>query len=323
MAKINHEKFVTDMIRYASSAESPDHIINQILEYICENLQSDRAYIFEDNRDGTFDNTYEWCREGVTKEIDNLKNVPYDGMLDVWFEEYEKSHNIMIYDLEKYREVSESMYHLLKPQGIHTLVTGPIEINGKYIGFYGVDNPPVEYMDNISVLIDMMEFVMSMMIRIRDYAKQLENSATRDQLTGCLNRKALHWAYQGEFDKGQSIAIIMCDLNGLKRMNDTKGHEAGDKYLCDAAESMVSCFGEEHVYRVGGDEFVIVLLGEERENVEQLIERLKIYMDLKKVSAAVGMAYRHNAKEPFENILRDADKKMYIEKKQYYDSKKS
>ena len=80
MAKINHEKFVTDMIRYASSAESPDHIINQILEYICENLQSDRAYIFEDNLDGTFDNTYEWCREGVTKEIDNLKRVPYEGM---------------------------------------------------------------------------------------------------------------------------------------------------------------------------------------------------------------------------------------------------
>lgn len=79
MSKINHDKFVADMIRYASSAESPDHIINQILQYICENLQSDRAYIFEDNLDGTFDNTYEWCREGVTKEIDNLKRVPMMG----------------------------------------------------------------------------------------------------------------------------------------------------------------------------------------------------------------------------------------------------
>lgn len=318
MAKINHDKFVADMIRYASSAESPDHIINQILQYICENLQSDRAYIFEDNLDGTFDNTYEWCREGVTKEIDNLKRVPYEGMLDVWFEEYEKSHNIMIYDIEEYRQVSEPMYQLLKPQGIQTLVTGPIEINGKYIGFYGVDNPPIEFMDNISILIDMMEFVMSMMIRIRNYTKQIEESATKDQLTKCYNRKALRWAYAGDFDKNNSIAIIMCDLNGLKRMNDTKGHEAGDKYLCDAAEGMISCFGEKQVYRVGGDEFVIVLLDVAKEEVERLVERLKMYMELKQVSVAIGMAYRHNSKEPFENILRDADKKMYVEKKQYH-----
>ena len=144
MAKINHDKFITDMIRYASSAESPEHILAQLLQYIGENLNSDRAYIFEANLDGTFDNTYEWCREGVSPQIDNLKNVPYEGVLDTWFLEYEKRRNILIYDIEEYKSISENMYHVLKPQGIHTLVTGPIEINGKYIGLYGVDNPPKE-----------------------------------------------------------------------------------------------------------------------------------------------------------------------------------
>lgn len=79
MEKINHEEFITEMIRYASSAESPDRIINQILQYICQNLRSDRAYIFEDNLDGTYSNTYEYCREGVSAEIENLQNVPYNG----------------------------------------------------------------------------------------------------------------------------------------------------------------------------------------------------------------------------------------------------
>lgn len=321
MAGINHEEFITDMIRYASSAESPEHILNQILQYICENLKSDRAYIFEDNLDGTFDNTYEWCREGVSQEIYNLKNVPYDGMLDVWFQEYEKSHNIMIYDLEEYRKVSEPMYQLLKPQGIRTLVTGPIEINGKYIGFYGVDNPPIEYMDNISVLIDMMEFVISMMIRIRNYTKEIEEHATTDQLTGCKNRKALHWAYDGEFDRSRSIAVLMCDLNGLKHVNDTRGHEAGDKYLCDAAEVLTATFPETDIYRVGGDEFVVVLFDTDRIGVETKIARLQLYLELKQVSMSVGLAVRNNAKEPFENILRDADKRMYDAKKQYYEAR--
>ena len=204
MEKINHEEFITEMIRYASSAESPDRIINQILQYICQNLRSDRAYIFEDNLDGTYSNTYEYCREGVSAEIENLQNVPYDGMLEAWFTEYKKSHNIIIYDMEQYRSISEAMYHILKPQGIQTLVTGPIKINEKYIGFYGVDNPPVEYMDNISILINMMEFVISMMIRLRDYSHELEQNAIHDQLTGCKNRTALAWAYNNDFDASQS-----------------------------------------------------------------------------------------------------------------------
>jgi hypothetical protein len=57
-----------------------------------------------------------------------------------------------------------------------------------------VDNPPVELMDNISTMINMMEFVISMMIRIRNYAREVEENALRDQLTGCRSRKALSFA---------------------------------------------------------------------------------------------------------------------------------
>ncbi len=318
---INHEKFIADMIKYASAAESPEHIIEQILQYIGENLQSDRAYIFEDNLDGTYGNTYEWCCDGVTREKDNLQNVPYDGVLDCWFAEYEKSHTIMIRDIESYKQVSTSLYEVLKPQGIRTLVTGPIEINGKYIGFYGVDNPPLALMENISVLITMMEFVISMMIRLRDNAKELERIAVIDQLTGCRNRNALRWAYDGDYDKTKSITVIMCDLNGLKKVNDGKGHEAGDKYIRDAAEAMMACFAPKDVYRVGGDEFVIALLDADPLSVEQKIERLKLYAEFKNVSISCGVAFRHIGKEPFENILREADKKMYIEKQQYHNTK--
>ena len=287
MAKINHDKFITDMIRYASSAESPEHILAQLLQYIGENLNSDCAYIFEANLDGTFDNTYEWCREGVSPQIDNLKNVPYEGVLDTWFLEYEKRRNILIYDIEEYKSISENMYHVLKPQGIHTLVTGPIE---------------------------MMEFVISMIIRLRDYSNALEESAIRDQLTHCQNRTALHWAYDDDMDMNQSIAVIMCDLNGLKKIND------GDKYICDAAEILVSCFDDQNVYRVGGDEFIIVLQGITKADLTIRTDRLQLYADLKKISLSFGVSYRTNSKEHFETLLREADKKMYVQKKHYYEN---
>lgn len=318
MEKINHEEFITDMIRFASSAESPSRIINQILQYICNHLRSDRAYIFEDNLDGTYSNTYEYCCEGVSAEIDNLQNLPFKGMLDTWFTEYEKSHNIIIYDIEKYRTVSEPLYHILKPQGIHTLVTGPIEINGKYIGFYGVDNPPVEYMDNISILIDMMEFVIAMMIRLRNYSNELEESAIRDSLTGCKNRTALSWAYDNNFDVSQSIGIVMCDLNGLKRMNDSKGHLAGDQYIRDAAKILCDCFGKENVYRIGGDEFAVVLTGISRDDLQFHCEQLRDLTNNTPVSLSFGVEFCEQRDASFETLLRYADEKMYEDKRRYY-----
>ena len=100
-----------------------------------------------------------------------------------------------------------------------------------------------------------------MMIRLRDYSHELEQNAIHDQLTGCKNRTALAWAYNNDFDASQSVGIVMCDLNGLKRMNDSKGHLAGDQYICDAAKILCDCFGSENVYRIGGDEFAVVLTG--------------------------------------------------------------
>ena len=143
----------------------------------------------------------------------------------------------------------------MKPQNIHSLVAGPIEINGRYIGFYGVDNPPADHLDSIANLIDIMDFVISMMIRLRDNSRTIKNMAVKDQLTNCKNRMALKWAYDNTYDKEKSIFVLMCDL--------------------------------------------------------------------KKVGMSLGYAYRNKSHEPFSNILREANRKMYMEKQGYYASKKA
>lgn len=79
---LNYERFLTDMVRYAASEETPDKVLNQLVEYIGQRMTADRAYIFEQNDRGTFDNTYEWCKAGVSKEKDNLQDVPYEGIIE-------------------------------------------------------------------------------------------------------------------------------------------------------------------------------------------------------------------------------------------------
>lgn len=311
----NYETFITDMVRYASSEENPDKVIDQLVQYIGEKLHSDRAYIFEENSFGTFDNTYEWCKEGISKEKDHLQNVPYEGIIEIWYQQYKKSNNIVIYDVKDYKKKSEAIYDLLKPQGVNTLVTGPIVIEGRMIGFYGVDNPPRELLKDVSELIKMMEFIVSFLIRLRNNAKNLEYSSLHDQLTNCKNRKALDRFYSKIYDTGMSLAVIMCDLNGLKEVNDKQGHDAGDQFILRTAEILKSVFGDEKVYRMGGDEFIAVLTNISKKDLEEKIELAEIQLGS---TASIGIAYKETMDTDFDSVLKIADAEMYKQKNQYY-----
>lgn len=312
---LNYERFLTDMVRYAASEENPDKVLNQLVEYIGQRVTADRAYIFEQNDRGTFDNTYEWCKASIPKEKDNLQDVPYEGIIETWFAQYQESNNVIIHDIEECKKTSEAIYERLKPQGVNTLVTGPIKINGKMVGFYGVDNPPEEKLHEISNLIDMIEFMISFMIRLRNNADVLEHSALYDQLTDCKNRKALDWAYTEKLEKYFPLAVVMCDLNGLKEINDQKGHDAGDKFIVQTAQTLKSVFGKRHVYRFGGDEFIAVLPNITHPAFQKLLETAKSQLG---DTASLGTTISGTKDTDFESLLKAADAEMYENKKQYY-----
>lgn len=312
---LNYERFLTDMVRYAASEETPDKVLNQLVEYIGQRMTADRAYIFEQNDRGTFDNTYEWCKAGVSKEKDNLQDVPYEGIIEAWFAQFQESNNVIIHDIEECKKTSEAIYERLKPQGVNTLVTRPIKINGKMVGFYGVDNPPEEKLHEISNLIDMIEFMISFMIRLRDNADALEHSALYDQLTDCKNRKALDWAYTEKLEKYFPLAVVMCDINGLKEINDQKGHDAGDKFIVQTAQTLKSVFGKRHVYRFGGDEFIAVLPNITHPAFQKLLETAKSQLG---DTASLGTTISGTKDTDFESLLKAADAEMYENKKQYY-----
>ena len=105
---LNYERFLTDMVRYAASEETPDKVLDQLVEYIGQRVTADRAYIFEQNDRGTFDNTYEWCKAGVSKEKDNLQDVPYEGIIETWFAQFQESNNVIIHDIEECKKNKRS-----------------------------------------------------------------------------------------------------------------------------------------------------------------------------------------------------------------------
>ena len=95
--------------------------------------------------------------------------------------------------------------------------------------------------------------------------KQLRVMGERDMLTGLHNRNRMNARIaaleEGREDAGKPVGVVFADLNGLKTVNDTEGHDAGDDLLRDAARALREIFADEEIFRAGGDEFNMILPG--------------------------------------------------------------
>ncbi|MCR4684387.1 MAG: diguanylate cyclase [Lachnospiraceae bacterium] len=150
--------------------------------------------------------------------------------------------------------------------------------------------------------------------------------ARRDELTGIKNKTAyneLEKAVQEIIDSGTeslSFAIVVCDANNLKRINDSEGHAAGDEYIRESAKLLCDVFSHSPVFRVGGDEFVAYLKGNDYLNREELMKRLRtqIRHNLQSASGPIlasGIAeYFPKDDSRFSEVFDRADKEMYGDK---------
>lgn len=152
--------------------------------------------------------------------------------------------------------------------------------------------------------------------------------ARRDELTGVRNKTAfteLEQSIQDNIEKGMDylpFAIVVCDLNDLKTINDTKGHKAGDEYIKSSAELLCNIFNHSPVFRIGGDEFAIFLSGDDFGSRKQLIDRLH-RIALSNQSShegpviAVGLAEYNPADDSnITDTFERADHMMYEDKRE-------
>ncbi len=136
------EAVINEGLRVALLEETPDQSLEVLLEHLGKALDGERTYIFEKNNNGCDDNTYEWVADGVEPEKEKLQNVPAE-VCENWYRNFDIGRHIAIARLDEIREDVPQQYSILKQQNIHSLVVVPLYDGKKIIGFYGVDNPPV------------------------------------------------------------------------------------------------------------------------------------------------------------------------------------
>ena len=157
----------------------------------------------------------------------------------------------------------------------------------------------------------------------RDHARSV---AFTDPLTGVKSKHAFAMR-EGEMEtqiaEGEAceFAVIVCDVNGLKKINDTLGHKAGDEYIRSASVLLCDYYKHSPVFRVGGDEFVVLLQGRDYDARHEILRDInaQIEENLKSgsVVASLGMAeYEPKKDESFHEVFKRADGLMYERKLQ-------
>ncbi|MEN5304147.1 MULTISPECIES: bifunctional diguanylate cyclase/phosphodiesterase [unclassified Pseudomonas] len=163
----------------------------------------------------------------------------------------------------------------------------------------------------------------------RNLHQQLEYQAVTDPLTGLLNRRGFYQAAEGALLRGErsnkSQALMYMDLDGFKRINDSLGHEAGDRVLHWVAEQIKDCLGSEALLaRMGGDEFTALFDGlpypeQAGRYAEKLLERVSIQQQVDGLDVclgvSIGIATYPDCGGNVEGLLRAADTAMYAAKR--------
>ena len=155
--------------------------------------------------------------------------------------------------------------------------------------------------------------------------------ATKDVMTGVKNKQAYVQAEmqlndQMQNDENLEFAIVICDLNGLKQVNDELGHSAGDEFIRSGCDIVCKTFSHSPVFRIGGDEFAVILKGSDFEERHNLLNRLGAIQIINKekglVTLAFGMAdYIWDKDDTVQDVFERADNLMYENKRNFKQGK--
>ena len=152
--------------------------------------------------------------------------------------------------------------------------------------------------------------------------KRAQVQANIDALTGVKNKYAYreaeeHLNRQIEGRQAPPFAIVVLDVNDLKKVNDEDGHQAGDQYLCDACRIVCEAFKRSPVYRVGGDEFAVIAQGVDYDHIEERLWDISVHNEEAQrdgdVVIACGMA-RFKDDDCVASVFERADARMYEDK---------
>lgn len=315
--KAQEEETLVACIQILNRRADSGSAVGDLLKLIGRYHKAERAYIFEINeKKGVMTNAFEWCEDGVAFQMESLQEVPL-SIIERWFKNFDQQGMVWIPSLENEVKKDSEEYQVLHSQKVEALMAVPLLENGRIIGFLGVDNPQEN--QGTPVLMQSVAACIVNDINKKKMLEKLKHLSYTDPLTGIGNRnKYTQELINLERNPPKTFGVVFADINGLKGANDTYGHKFGDQLINYAAKAMKSVF-REGIFRIGGDEFVILCPDMERTQFEEKVSRLRKLSDEEgELQMSVGSTWGEGVVDIGKQVAH-TDELMYIEKQSYYE----
>ena len=278
----------------------------------------------------TVDKNKKECRfineNGVQKEFmealaAEMGRTPYE-LAEAWEKDLALSDCLLLDNLSVIEERDPEWYASMCKHGLKNIILFAIRYKQTMVGYIWAANYDTDKIDTIKETLELSTFILAAVIENHQLFARLEVRSTMDALTEVGNRNAMDDTVD-KYTKGtvklpESMGIVFADLNGLKRVNDEEGHDEGDKLLVRAAGLLKIVFGDDQIYRAGGDEFVVFCSDVSEEKMKEQVAQLKAMAEnTADVSFAVGSVYCVGEYD-INAAIQEADERMYQDKKEYY-----
>jgi diguanylate cyclase (GGDEF)-like protein len=191
-----------------------------------------------------------------------------------------------------------------------------VDFNESVVDFSKLDSLDPSGFEEIRKITEKFKYLLDIITERINKINKATFKSEHDGLSGCYNRVRLE-SVKNTYELAKSVAVIFIDVNNLKRMNDEFGHDAGDSLIKSAANKLSFWDAYGDVYRMGGDEFMIVILNQPPKRVNEILDRwyptvgqLNRSSDSFKCVLSYGVAFGQKGCN-FDEVQKQADDRMY------------
>jgi diguanylate cyclase (GGDEF)-like protein len=329
--EMQHQRMLERVLEVSARLAEADDV-EAVLQAICDGIEDalgfNRVMIsLAEEPDMTLEPV---AATGWGREEPEIEGATLDSLAPLFCEEYEVAGCYLLPD-----EVAEHLLGIdhfpyrseMNGRGPHAWsrhwLIVPLVEGERRVGMIWVDDPRDRLLPTRARLQALRLFANQAVAALRaaDQAVRLRHEATHDALTALPNRRAFRHRLTREIDTGERFALVLCDMDNLKVVNDTLGHGAGDRALQILASALRSGLRRsDEAYRLGGDEFGVVLPGASRLDAERVMRRLREAVGLgalengDRIEASFGIAVHKSGDDP-TRLVALADEALYSSKR--------
>lgn len=313
---VRAEEMIITCIKKLHSSSEVFQKLDEIFKMAGEFFRAECTWLFTSN-ERTVCNSNLWIQPGI-KMWSDLMEAEYVPSVENWDEIFDGQSYLAVADAGECAEKRPELYKVLKEEKLKNCILVALHLPEGCTGCIGMNNFPPEEMDmNIPLLCTLADFISSRLTLYKEQ-KRLEQLSYMDELTGAMNRNAfVRDQKKYEAESPGPCGVICLDINNMKGMNEKHGHEYGDQILTDVARKVMSCFGSQEVYRIGGDEFVVLSPSSE----EEFAGKCRCLSDKinKETNYKISVGYQWSGQtDDLTAILERADEMRDEDKKHYY-----